>query len=255
MKLWKWGCLSLFMLSVVPAGAWLLLETLQHGDVPWAAAILLAIPLIFLAAVIIRLAGRFVRPLRGPNTGAVSALLVAAIAGGSIYAAVAGEVVVQRPDIAVVAAVRTACRGVAVPEAGRILSGGVRNHLVVLDAAGGDHDWTGHPPLTWRPVSVADVELVACIDRAETTTVVEVCRYTNGSSITRHSATRNVRLVEPASGRVLANLAVTSAAPACGKSEQKDLTDLYGFTGWADAQQGIETWLGAHGAPVPSGDP
>jgi hypothetical protein len=160
----------------------------------------------------------------------------------------------EENSAAAAAIARPACRGIAVPEAGRLITGTTVNHVVVLDTEGNDHSWTGSPPATWRPTSIGDLEVVLCVDHEETTYVDEVCEYSGGPDITRHTAVRNFRLVEPATGRTLATLKVEGEARACHQTEEVSLTDLQGSVAWPDIQDEVEEWLAAHDASSGSVD-
>jgi hypothetical protein len=126
-----------------------------------------------------------------------------------------------------------------VPAAGAISSTG--NHLLVLDfsgrelhwitfdASGDEMEWPWAAPPEWQPSTLADTELVACIQADQATTEVEVCRYAGGAhTVARYDATRQVVVIEAASGRVRATFAITQRANVCDVVEKSSTTALYG---------------------------
>jgi hypothetical protein len=176
-------------------------------------------------------------------TGGVA---VALAANG--FPTISQNIVVGEAIAATAAVARPACLGTAVPAAGSLIIGTTVNHVVVLDSVGKDFDWTGSTPATWRPSTISDLELVLCVDREQTTYVGEVCGYSNGPDITRHTAVRNVRIVEPSTGKTLAKLVVESAARACAQTEERSLTDLYGSVEWPLVRERVAGWLTDHRA-------
>jgi hypothetical protein len=126
-----------------------------------------------------------------------------------------------------------------VPAAGVVASTG--NHLVVLDLSGrelrwltfdetgAEVEWPWAAPPEWQPSTLADAELVACIQADQATTMVEVCRYAGGArTVARYDATRQVVVVEAASGLVRATFAITRRANVCDVLEKSGTTALYG---------------------------
>jgi hypothetical protein len=176
-------------------------------------------------------------------TGGVA---VALAANG--FPTISQNIVADEAIAATAAVARPACLGTAVPAAGSLIIGTTVNHVVVLDNEGKDFDWTGSTPASWRPTTITDLEVVVCVDREQTTYVGEVCGYSNGPDITRHTAVRNVRIVEPSAAKTLATFAVESAARECAQTEERSLTDLYGSVEWPLLRQRVAGWLTDHGA-------
>lgn len=208
-----------------------------------------------LAVALHRLLGRRrARPVVATGVPVALGILLAA-ATVLTYPAVTGNILEDEATAAVIAAVRPACRGTAVPAAGRLLAApGAGNHIVVLDQDGADHGWTGSPPGEWAPAVLGDLELVLCIDRDERVTTDEVCDYSGGPDVTRHTASREVRIVEPATATTLATLTVDDDARACAQTENQDLTDLYGSVEWPAVEAAVDGWLSAKGARSATGD-
>lgn len=184
------------------------------------------------------------------STGlAVVSAGIMVVTSASSFPYVSGTIVSDEVTAAAIAVARPACRGVAVQGAGSLITGTATvNHLVVLDMEGNDHEWTGSPPSTWSPSSLGDLEVMVCVDREETSVVAQVCNYSGGPDITRHTAQRHVRIVVPATGQTLANLTVSDKARACDQTERQDLTDLYGSVSWEQVRTQVVSWLRDNGA-------
>jgi hypothetical protein len=198
---------------------------------------------------------------RWSTTGMVAALVAAALLAGCGLTRPAASVGPTQ-DPALVAALGLACAGRGIPGAGAVVTSG--NHLVVLDLSGRELHWLRFSdetekleewgsdlevPPEWQPSSLGDAELVACIQADETPTKVEVCKY-NGPSITRYAATREVVVIEAASGRVLATIAMTKQANPCGVVAKRSTTALYGSVSPTD----VWTYLASlvdHGSVEP----
>jgi hypothetical protein len=179
-------------------------------------------------------------------TAVTGGVAVAFAANG--FSTIARNIVADEAVAATVAVARPACLGTAVPAAGSLITGTTVNHVLVLDSKGMAFDWTGSTPSTWRALTISDVEVIVCVEREQATYVGEVCGYSNGPDITRHTAVRNVRIVEPSTGKTLGTLAVESAARACAQKEERSLTDLYGSVEWPLVRERVAGWLTDHGA-------
>lgn len=118
---------------------------------------------------------------------------------------------------------------------------GTGPHPLFIQSGDGDlhMGWNGQVNETWRPVTVEDIELVACIGEAKEVSI-EVCEYI-GSNITRYRYETTVRLVEARTGHQVASKVFQGSSPReCNYSERADLTELFGSEiGYSD----IEDWL------------
>ena len=231
-----------------------------HGDSLFFPMALLAIPLLLVGWLAVRLMGVVIRPWRrGEHEGqrAAVVLLVAVLAGGGLVAYTQATVPNQLPAASIVAALAPACRGIPVAGAGSgHVAGGVLKHMVVLDSEGNPHAWTGYPPLTWRPATLADAELVACISAEETQTQIEVCSYINGPSITRYQDSREVRIVDAATAREVAHYTLRDTPRECRPSEQMGTTELRGEVKWSMVEDRCcELVDPANAHPQPSPEP
>jgi hypothetical protein len=237
------GVVTVVLLGVV--GVVLLREAVAQGDSLVGPAALLTIPLLCAGAGVIAVLAAVVPWLRHGHEQIKGILVVAlaAVLGLGVYA-INRDVPVQRPDAAVTSAAARVCAAQPVAEAGVLhTDGSTGNHLVVLDPTGADHDWTGKPPIGWRPPNVADLELVACVDRKDTQDVEQVCRYTNGSTVTRMSATRNVRVVAARTGLELASFSIQRLPDSCPISKVMDQPDLTTSVDWPIVQAHLESFV------------
>lgn len=233
----------------------------RAGGMPIVVLPLLTVPLLLLGWLVVRVGRLFIGRWRydyGDRTlgeRRLAGLGAAAMAGAAAYLGVVLLVPSQHPDAALVAALKPACTGAAVVGAGDShVSGPVSSHLVVLGSAGEDQLWTGYPPLEWKPASLADAELAACVSDEDAVALIETCQYINGPAIKRYSATRHVTLVEPGTGRVVAEYDVTDSPRQCMKTEQRDVTELHGRVVWEAVQARLASYAGCC-APQPTASP
>lgn len=162
------------------------------------------------------------------------AALVAVVIGAGLWLGVEATIPRRAPAPDVIAAVAPACAGSAIPGAGSFEKAST-NHVVVLDAEGGPSSWTGAPPMAWKPASLADTELVACISE-ETSVRIETCEYVGASPIVRYRAERQVQIVDAGSGTVVASFAVGDNPRDCQQSESRDVTALHGDLKWSQVR-------------------
>ena len=234
------GCLAkafglLILAGWISGGTWFLGEQKAHGES-------LVIPLLVLGLGVLTAAGLVGMALerlvpawrhRGARGPAAVTLLLAVVSMAGIYLAVDATVENRRPGNELTAALAPACRGQGVTGAGAISTDGSTNHLVVLDANGNEGDWTGHPAIELRPQSLADAELVVCVEPETTRTQLEVCEYTNGPPITRYAVSRNVDVNAASSGELVMAFVATAEPRACRQTESKELTELVGVLDWS----------------------
>jgi hypothetical protein len=240
------GCLArafglLILAGWIGGAGWFLVEQKAHGESLVLPLILLGLGILVAAGVVGMTLQRFVpgwsqRSARGPAIVTV-ALAVVAMAG--IYVAVDTGVENRRPGRELTAALAPACRGVAVPAASAISTDGTPNHLVVLDAAGNEVDWTGHPATELRPPNLADAELVVCVEAEAQRTQIEVCTYTNGPPITRYAVSRDVEVHAARTGAAVMAFTETAQPRACRQTESKELTELVGMLDWAQVEKSL----------------
>jgi hypothetical protein len=251
------GCLGkavgLLILTIWTSyGASFLVEQKAHGESLLPPMVILGLAVLLIAALLVLAVGRFVPAWRrGETRGqALTSLLLAGIAMVAIYVAVDVNVANRRPGRELTAALAPACAGSPVAGAGSIVANGTANHLVVLDAAGHEHDWTGYPAIVLRPPSLSDAELVICIAEEKRATV-EVCEYTNGPDITRYAVSRKVGVHEAATGRLVLLFTATAEPRRCQATESKELTELVGSLDWAQVDKRL-AYLVAHGVDAAS---
>ncbi|HEY7599181.1 MAG TPA: hypothetical protein VH741_04570, partial [Candidatus Limnocylindrales bacterium] len=203
----------LIVIGLIGWGIGELVNAAAHGEPPIVGLLLLALPIYAVARALVDAVGpRLVRGWRygGGNVQRLgAAVAVWLLVSAGLAVGVPQFVPSQRPDTALVAALGPACHGTAVAGAGLLDRTGSRaNHLVVLDSDGNAHPWTGYPPMAWRPPNLADTELVACISAEEIKTEIQVCHYVNGPPIHRYRISREVRIIEAATGRVVSQFTV-----------------------------------------------
>ena len=217
---------ALILLVVAAAGIGLLRESIAQGDSLIPAGLVLAVPVLLAGALVAAGLQRLIGPLQRHRTvtGVIGLVISAGLAAG-LYAQ-NSSIPLQRPDAAVTAAVAPACAGQAVAAAGRVANGSAAlNHIVVLDATGAEFDWTGKPTIDWRPPTVDDVELVACVQPDDVENVIQVCEY-NGPSTTRYSATREIRVVAAQTGVEVASFSITDEPDACPFVKSGDVNEI-----------------------------
>lgn len=187
----------------------------------------------------------------------VATLAITAAAVAAIYGAVDLNVENRRPDPGLTAALSPACAGQPVPGAGSVSTGAaVDNHLVVLDTSGHEHSWTGYPPLEWRPPSLADTELVACISPQETRSFLQTCRYEGGMVITRYRVSRDVAVFEAATGKRVTSFSVSDDPRECGALELKKAErELEGNLTWAQVEARLSSFVDGAAAPAATPGP
>ena len=261
------GCLGaafgiLILVSWAMGGTIFLAEQKASGETLLIPILVLAPGLLIIAGLLAAAASRVVPGWRrGRSRGpTVMVLVLGAGALVGIFLAVDANVANRRPSPEVTAALAPVCAGTAVPAAGRLvatpaaatapgsaaaatpggsastLSGPTANHLVVLAANGAEVDWTGQPKVALRPPTVADAEMVVCVDAAPTRTQVEVCHYINGPDVTRYAETREVDVFEAATGRRLLAFTAVDEARTCSRTEKKDVTELNGDLTWGQVE-------------------
>lgn len=247
------GALVLFVM--VGLGIELLREAIAQGESVIPAMLILGVAALAIGLAIAWVLRLLVKPLqRHAGVTGLLGLAIAAVLGVGVYA-LNIDVPLQRPDAAVTAAVAPACAGQAVAAAGGVTTGAVRlNHIVVLDSSGAEFGWTGKPSVEWRPSSLDDAELVACVQPADSTAVVEVCTY-NGPSTTRYSASRDVRVVAPQTGAVLASFSIFNEPNSCPTVKSQDLPEIKAAIDWWEVEDHLASLVktGAFVDPDPVG--
>lgn len=138
----------------------------------------------------------------------------------------------RRPGPEITAAASRACLGQAVAGAGAYDAATGGSRLVVLDLEGNEHAWTGQPPIDWRPSTISELKLVACIAAEEVRHVIQTCRYQDGPDITRYTAERRVIVVEGATARPLSDEVVRVSPRQCEQTERRSVTELVGLLDW-----------------------
>lgn len=244
---------ALVLLGLTGAGIGLLRESIAQGDSLIPAALLLFVPVLLAGAVVAGGLQWLIGPLKRHNTVTrLIALVISGVLAVGIYSQ-NSNVPLQRPDAAVTAAVAPACAGQAVAAAGRVTSGSAAlNHIVVLDATGAEFAWTGKPSVGWRPPTVEEVELVACVQPEDTVVAIEVCRY-NGPSTTRYSATRKIRVVAARTGVELASFSITDEPGTCPFVKSDDLKEMKASIDWWEVEDHLKSLVttGAFTDPDP----
>jgi hypothetical protein len=214
---------------------------LQPDIVRWAIAFVLTLVAALMGASFVAALMEWIPLLRriGEDGRARVAIVLWLVAGTGIVYAVHDAAV--RPLRLVEAGLASVCTGTAVPEAGSALAG-KSNHVVVLDATGGQHPWSLYVELGWRPATVADAELVACVARDDASASIEVCTYRGGPDVTRYVVSRDVRVVAARTGEEVAAFTVSHSPRACAQSEERSLTEIRGEpVMWADVASRIRS--------------
>lgn len=228
---------ALILLGMAGAGLAALQGAIAEGESPILAIILLGVPILVAGALVAAVLQFLVRPLRRHNTlvGVMALAVSGALAVGVI--ATNSDIVVRRPDAAVTAAVAPACAGQAVAAAGGLETSSARiNHLVALDQSGAEFGWTGKPSVEWRPPTVDDTELVACIDAEDTFTQIEYCEY-NGPPTRRYSARREIRVMVAQTGAQLARFAIIDEPGDCPYTKVgNDKDEMRGSVTWESVE-------------------
>jgi hypothetical protein len=98
--------------------------------------------------------------------------------------------------------------------------------LVVLGEQGQVIGWTEEAERAWSPANLDEVGLVACAGPARQT-VLEICQYGGGIKIKRIQEEIDVRLVQAATGELLASTTLVGAPPACAPLGIQELPRLH----------------------------
>jgi hypothetical protein len=113
------------------------------------------------------------------------------------------------------------CRGVGVKQAAPYTGGSGLHSMVLLDASGGKHPWTGQLPADWRSESISTTQLVLCVgdEREE---VGDTCDYYPVSGVppclqvNRYYYEIEARVVEATTAAVITTVvALGEPAPFC----------------------------------------
>jgi hypothetical protein len=251
------GCLGkglglLLLAAWVIGGTYFLVEQKAHGEGLLLPVVILGWGLLVVAALVMLALDR-VLPRRLRVKGPLGTVALLALGIGPtivIFLLVDANVANRRPAVELTAVLAPTSAGTAVSGAGAMTTdGSAPNRLVVLDPDGKEHAWTGHPRLELRPASLADAQLVVCVDNEAEETVLEVCHYSNGPDITRYAVSRRVRVVAAATGEVLFDETVTADPRACRQTEQKEVTRLAGDLGWDQVEAELLFLIGNGAAP------
>ena len=222
----------------------------RAGGLPISGLLLLTVPLLIVGWIAVRIGRLVIGRWRHDyldetrRERLMAGLGVAALSGGLLFGGITVLVPSSHPDAALVAALKPACGGSAVNGAGIAQPGASINHLVLLATDGSEHRWTGFAPIEWKPASLADTELVACVSADEIRTQIETCQYINGPAITRYSAARHVVLVEPGTGRTIASYDMTDTPRECRSTEERSVVELTGSVPWETVRAGLATHVG-----------
>jgi hypothetical protein len=104
--------------------------------------------------------------------------------------------------------------------------------------------WYSPIPESWRPASVEETELVACVDSVEKY-VIEICQYRGGPDITRYGYRRQVTLVTARTGEVVASETFRGEPPRqCNQFEDSSIGKLTGSK-LVDPDE-VWQWLGGY---------
>ncbi len=244
------GCLAKGV-GLVLVGVWtaialtVVIESRAHGEPTLPGVLLLGSAALAVAVILVVTAIRVVPAWRGARGSGppLIAIALAVVATAGIHLAVEQNVANQRPSPEITAGLGPSCRGLAVAGAASPSNAG-GNHLVVLALDGAEHDWTGNPPLAWRPSALADAELVVCIPEEESRRQIEVCDYTGGPDITRYAVSREVEVRDAATGRLITRFTASGEPRECRQTEDKDLTELVGSLGWDEIEKLLTPYVG-----------
>ena len=178
------------------------------------------------------------QPRRSAGKAAVGILAVVLLVLFGVIGAV--ELFVNQPRLhAIAAALAPSCSGKPVAGAGSPVAG-VADHFVVLDMTGADHRWFGDVASELQPSSLADTELVVCVDAEETRTVVQTCGYSGGPDVTRFEVSRRVIVHDASTGQVLMSFKAAGEPRDCGKTESVEVTELVGQLDWGQVASRLD---------------
>lgn len=138
------------------------------------------------------------------------------------------DIRMARPEEAILAALAPVCQGQGTPGAGAYSPGsGQTAHLVILDASGQPHEWTGLGDLDWRPNTLAEVELVACVGKP-TIEHVRTCHYTRGGQLILKTEKLTVKVYAAQTGALISTSdfeGTTGGCPTTKQSSEKAHTE------------------------------
>jgi len=105
-------------------------------------------------------------------------------------------------DEEIINKVSSVCAGGAIPQATEFDQGPGIHHLVILSKDGSPDIWTQIMPHKWKPKSLSETELVACVAYPERNLEYS-CPYEGGYWVNGYREVMTVRLIEAHSGKLI----------------------------------------------------
>jgi len=98
------------------------------------------------------------------------------------------------------------CQGTGIPEAESCSDGPGLRPLVMFEPTEDSIEdwihWNSSLPDDWHPAEIQSLQLVACV--TENDRLIDVCSYTDGTTIRRYQCGKNIKLVEARTGKPVA---------------------------------------------------
>jgi len=244
-------------LIVMVSGAWPELGISREDGLTllWACGLLIGLPVLFLTVLFwwVKSAEKY-RGVRIAGKILISAIVVAVFVFGTVAAfriyfvpAMADRKVAAERR-AIQTGLRDACSGTGVGSAAAYDPKQAGVHpIVILDEGGKPHEWSGLLPADWYPSSVAEAELVVCLDD-EQQTVVEKCIYVDefwgtGERVPRLRYSRSFLVILAQTGEKLYSDTLTGSAPPVCPPRMEGQTGTFKVSGTKPAYPDLETLL------------
>ena len=143
--------------------------------------------------------------------------------------------------IDVMNAASQACKGLPVPAAAEYPGNTGLHPIVLTNSLGGWHNSTNTLPQAWKPGSVRDLQLVACITE-EDSIVIQTCTYSSNGKFKRYRAWIEIRIVAARTGELVMELKVEGDDPsAC--PEQISSSGTHSTVGLVDLNEALAPFV------------
>jgi uncharacterized protein YjbI with pentapeptide repeats len=126
-------------------------------------------------------------------------------------------------------ALASACTGIGEPAAATYQSDGGYHPVIILTNKGDIKQEFDAEGIMYEPMALRFAQLVACLDEQQQLTDLETCQYRGGPPITRRQWHAGTRLVEAATGKIIAEQTFFGQPPdACPPSAPQNQIELLG---------------------------
>lgn len=117
--------------------------------------------------------------------------------------------------------------------------------VVILNVEGKKHSWTNKVPEEWRPLSVEDTELVACMDKKQQEDMIQDCDYNIGPNVKRYQHFIGIELREAKTGNVIDSDKLEGSTPdRCAEWEEVSKTTIDGSkVSFSKAKEWLEEFV------------